>query len=605
MSINKTNHKKSQNQEMNENINNLIIKDYISQNESLKSHISDLESQIRELKSHITELGNRNLALIEYEQENVSLNTETKQLKQTITDLEQEIISTLKKGKEEAREVATELENEVSYYKRIADSVKGKIEAAEYIIHLNSIQHNYILKLEKELEDIKINNKMHINEIKVEHDLHYKHLKHKMIDIIKKSNKEIQKENITNIEIHSKFSAINKGEILDELEKQNIQIIQLIRENEEKDKQILNLTQEKQSYYSVNKLLKKKNLKLSKLIGNFIEKQEQNETKNNEDKNKSELKNLLFKTTMTKRQSPKSQKLQEKYNNLLYKYNILNEKLEHLIDKDKSFQKKYYGIIKLYDTALKELIKEDNLNVKKMEINIDKFIEGKIESYSKEDKIKIVSLLIKQILPLIKSQSNEIIKLRNLFNKMDIKVKINSDSTFYSRNQNSNTIKLLYEIKQFTSDLDYSLRKEEQFISKNKSIFNTYNNTYNNINHNNIHNLINSKEESKSIKSSFFGPNINTSAIKKKKESKLDGMTNTNNNNRFMFSAFNFYKPNNVKRKFSGIKLYKKDKLRDELMDKKNPLYKNMFLKDIKTPKAFNNEKIQTKCLTENNYSPK
>ena len=275
MSINKTNHQNSQNQEMNENINNLIIKDYISQNESLKSHISDLESQIRELKSHITELGNRNLALIEYEQENVSLNTETKQLKQTITDLEQEIISTLKKGKEEAREVATELENEVSYYKRIADSVKGKIEAAEYIIHLNSIQHNYILKLEKELENIKLNNKMHINEIKVEHDLHYKHLKHKMIDIIKKSNKEIQKENITNIEIHSKFSAINKGEILDELEKQNIQIIQLIRENEEKDKQILNLTQEKQSYYSVNKLLKKKNLKLSKLIGNFIEKQEQ------------------------------------------------------------------------------------------------------------------------------------------------------------------------------------------------------------------------------------------------------------------------------------------------------------------------------------------
>ena len=604
MSINKTNQQNYQNQEINKNINNLIIKDYISQIESLKSHISELESQIRELKSHITELGNRNLALIEYEQENFSLNKETKQLKETITDLEEEIISTLKKGKEEAREVAIELENKVSYYKRIADSVKGKIEAAEYIIHLNSIQHNYILKLEKELEDIKMNNKKYINEIKVEHDLHYKHLKNKMLDIIKKSNKEIQKENITNIEIHSKFSAINKGEILDELEKQNIQIIQLIKENEAKDKQILNLTQENQAYYSVDRLLKKKNLKFSKIIENFLEKQKENETKTIENKSKTDIKNLLFKTTMPKRLSPQSQKLQTKYNDLLYKYNLLKEKLEHLIDKDKSFQKKYYGIIKLYDTVLKDLIKDENLNVRKMEINIEKFLEGNIDSYSKEDKIKIVSLLIKQILPLIKSQNNEIIRLRNLFNKMDIKIKINSDSNFYSRNQNSNTIKSLYEIRQFTSDLDYSLRKEEQLKSKNKSIFNTYNNTYNNINHNNIYNLINSKEESKSIKSSFFGPNINASAIKKKKESKIDGMTNTNNN-RFMFSAFNFYKPNNEKRKFNGIKLYKKDKLRDELLGKKNSLYKNIFMKDIKSSKAFNNEKTQIKCLTENNYSPK
>ena len=81
MNTNNNNHQNSQNQDNNKNINsryNLIIKDYISQIDSLKSHISDLESQIRELKSHITELGNRNLSLIEYEQENISLNTETK-----------------------------------------------------------------------------------------------------------------------------------------------------------------------------------------------------------------------------------------------------------------------------------------------------------------------------------------------------------------------------------------------------------------------------------------------------------------------------------------------------------------------------------------------
>ena len=127
---------------------------------------------------------------------------------------------------------------------------------------------------------------MNIDKLNVEHELHFKNLKQKMIDLIKKSNKEIQKENITNIEIHSKFSAINKVEMLEELEKQNFQIIELIKENEAKDKQILNLTQEKQTFLSIDRILKKKNLKFSKWIQNFLEqhgKKEDNDKKiNNE-----------------------------------------------------------------------------------------------------------------------------------------------------------------------------------------------------------------------------------------------------------------------------------------------------------------------------------
>ena len=258
-------------QELNEEFNNLIIEEYKSQIKSLKSQILDLELEIKELKARNIELNNRNIALLECEYKNVVLNTEKKELKQTINDLEQDVISTLKKGKEETRDVAFKLENEVNNYKRINDTIKGKIEAAEHIVKLNMIQHNYILKLEKELEDTKKRNLMNIDKLNVEHELHFKNLKQKMIDLIKKSNKEIQKENITNIEIHSKFSAINKVEMLEELEKQNFQIIELIKENEAKDKQILNLTQEKQTFLSIDRILKKKNLKFSKWIQNFLE----------------------------------------------------------------------------------------------------------------------------------------------------------------------------------------------------------------------------------------------------------------------------------------------------------------------------------------------
>ena len=138
-----------QTQELAEEIDNFIINDYKSQIDSLKSYISDLEFQIKALKATKRELINRNTALIEYEYENMSLNTEKMELKEKIEKLEQEILSTIQKEKEEKRDVTLKLEYEVNNYRRINDTIKGKIEAAEYIIKLNTIQHNYILKLEK------------------------------------------------------------------------------------------------------------------------------------------------------------------------------------------------------------------------------------------------------------------------------------------------------------------------------------------------------------------------------------------------------------------------------------------------------------------------
>ena len=573
--------------------NNLIIKDYTNEIDSLKSHISNLESQIQELKSQIRLLGDRNIALNEYEHENITLNMDVKQLKQKISDLEQSIISILKKGKEEKRDITNSLENELSNYKRIVDTVKGKIEAADHIIKLNEIQHNYILKLEQEIEDIKLKNDEKMKELKIEHDLHYKHLKNKMIDLIKKSNNDIRKENTTNIELYSKFSAINKIEIQEELEKQNKAIMKLIKENETKDKQILNLTQEKDAYYSVDKILKKQNLKFSQLIKNFNDKKidENNKCYNSN-------KNILFKATMV------NEKQYSKYDELLKKYKILKNKLEYALDKERTFQKKYYGIIKLYNTALKNFLNDEQIITEKININLDKFIEGDIDTYTQEEKVQIICLLIKHLLPLIKVESTEIIKLRNLFNNIDIKIKINSgSSTFYSRNQNSNIIKSFCNIRQFASDLNYSIKKKEKLKQKNKSIYNTYNNTYNNFNHNNnIINLMNSKEESKSIKSSMFGLNIDASIIKKKKETKLDEFSINDNNNKFILSAFNFYKSNNkISSKNSEIKLYKKGLLKNELMKNHLPLQRLMFFNEIDKKTSDNKKQSSNKNQTENN----
>ena len=588
---------KNKKQDLDKEINNFMTKDYISKIDSLKSYIQDLESEIRALRAQVKELTSRNIALIDFEHENDSLNKEKKELKQIIEDLEQDIISTKQKEKEEARETAIQLENEINNYKRITETGKGKIEAAEHIIKLNSIQHNYILKLEQEIENMKKDKIIELEKINIGHDLQFKNLKKKMIDIIRKSNKEIQKENITNIEIRSLFTTINKNEMLDELEKQNQQILKLIKQNEIKDKQILNLTQEKEAFYSVDKILKKKNLKFSKLISNFLEKHNINNEEDNKNGNnniKAKDDNLLFKTTMENKNTSNFPKTQKNDIDLLNKYNSLKERYEYVTDKERLIQKKYSAIINLYETALKELLKDGVLKAKKINIDFDKIIKGDIDSFNKEEKIKIVSLLIKHLLPLIKTQSNDIIKMRNIFNNIDIKLKINSDSNMYSysRNQNSNIIRSLYDIRQFTSELNHSLKKEENLKTKNKSIFNTYNNTYYNTNHNNIKNLINSKEESKSIKSSFLGLNLNTSAIKKKDEKKLDKNINKNYN-KFSFTSYNFYKKS-TKSKNNAIKLYKKENIRDELLNKNPTLQRTMF---------FNNALNKTKGVTEKNLT--
>ena len=62
------------------------------------------------------------------------------------------------------------------------------------------------------------------------------------------------------------------------------------------------------------------------------------------------------------------------------------------------FQKRYHGIFKLYDIALKDLLKDEVLTDKKIKIDLNKFMEGNIDSYSKEEKIKIIIMLMKHLI---------------------------------------------------------------------------------------------------------------------------------------------------------------------------------------------------------------
>ena len=255
------------------------LNDYLSQIKSLKLYINNLETNISDLKTKNAELTKRNVNLSEI----ININEkEKKTLKDKVEDLQKELINTIKDKTDEMRLNEKNLENEIVYFKGLRDTRLAKIDAADKIIKLNEIQHNYILKIEKELEELKNQNDEKMTQLKIEHENNYDKLKKKMIYFIMKSQKEMEKSNSTNIELYSKFSVIFKNQILNELENQNKQIHQLILEKEKQDKKIYALTEEIIVHDSVEKILKRKNFKYQNIINKYMKNKSEEKEKEKE-----------------------------------------------------------------------------------------------------------------------------------------------------------------------------------------------------------------------------------------------------------------------------------------------------------------------------------
>ena len=601
------------------------IRQYLIQIESLNNQIKDLEDTIRELKTKNAEVNRRNISLIEVEHINERLYQDKKSLKKNIADLQNEILKTIKDKDVAYRMNQLKLENEIIYYKGLRDTGLGKIDAAEKIIKLNEIQHCYILKIEKELEDLKNENDIKMRKLKIEHEQDYNKLKKKMIDYIKQSEKEMEKNNASNIELYSKFTLLFKNQMLDELENQNKQILELIVEKEKQDKKIFALTEEIVIHDSVEKILKQQNWNYQKIINKFIENRNK-ESKNMNMSKKSKKENNkntitsdneydsgrkiylsekkskeidikknndndnydgIFKTVMNRKNFFDYLSLDKEYKELLKNNKLLKDQLNTLRDKEKLFQKKYSGIISIYKTALDELMKDEEVTEKKIYINIDNINEGNYDTYTKEEKIKILQLLIKHLLPLIKINSSEISKLRKTFTNFDIKMNSTLYSKFSENSRNLTYYKPYNNYRNITEDSNYIINKEKKFMP-------IFDNNNTNIN-NKIHKIF-KNDESNSFKSSFWGINFNN--LKKNK----DDNSHFSKTNGFLYSAHSFYKSKKPKKKLmKDIKLSKRGIFAEDLQYKKSPLLRYMYIQNMKSENKRNN--MNKNCLTDKNFS--
>ena len=438
--------------------------DYSNEIYSLKEKIYILENKNNSYQNKILDLKIQIKELLEIQLKNKNLTEEKKYLKKRIENLEKEIIDTSKSIKSENRQIEKELEDELTFYKGLHETGMAKVDAADNIIKLNNAQNHYILDLEDELEKLRNNSDVTVCKLKIEHDLHYYNLKKKMMDYVKEIQHNMAQNNKDNMELYSKLSMIYKNQMLNELEHQASQIKELLQIKEKYKKMIYVLKEELDLHKKVEKTFHYKNVKYlniikdidenyfnnshSKILDNrnkirnqlsFSEKKLKKYKKcklqlknKNEHLYEAQLKifnnilnnNHYQECNLSKDNDKKNKKYYDEYISLkklydeLYKENQnLKGQLSTIKDKQKMFNNKFSGIIKLYKSGLDELLINEELKNKSIQINKELLNSGNYDSFSKEQKQAILIALINDLLPLIDKnfEDKDINELKNSF----------------------------------------------------------------------------------------------------------------------------------------------------------------------------------------------
>jgi len=402
---------------------------------SLEEKVSKLEKENLNLKYKILELNKNRDYLIKIDNNNKLLAEEQKKRLDRIKDLENEILKLTESSKEENRNLKKDLEREISYYKGLNETGLSKILAAESVIKLNETQHNYILKLEEEIDTIKKENGIKMEQLQIAHERHYIKLKKQMMDVMKKAQDEMSKNNTENLELNMNFGLLYKNQMLNELENQSLQIEELLKLKEKQAKKIYILEQEIETHKKVEQMISQKKDEYLKLAKKRTSKTLENKIIqpipliNVENNNtcltfRSGYNNSKFRS-MNKKDYDDYKSLEKVYKELLEENKFIKNKCNTLKDKEKMFQQKFKGIINLYNGALEQIIKDDKIKQKEnIYININELKNGNYEKFTQEEKYFILVSLINNILPLININENdeELYSLKDKINSIEYKM---------------------------------------------------------------------------------------------------------------------------------------------------------------------------------------
>ena len=459
--------------------------EYQREIESLKQKVSELQSTNRNLQLKILEQQKNRNYFLQVENNNKILTEDQKKKINRIKDLEDEILKVTENSKEENRNLQKNLEAEILYYKGLNETGLSKIYAADKVIKLNETQHNFILKLEEKIDEIRDENKVKMNQLQIEHERHYLKLKKQMMDFIKKAQDDMSKNNADNLELNTKFGILYKNQMLNELENQSLQIMDLLKLKEKQQKMIYVLQQEVATHKQVEEIITKKKDEYLKLVQKSTEKNLSK--KNSIDKNSIPLLKINNNNCLTdrniynhrsfrmmnKKDYNDYKSLEKLYKELLEENHFIKNRYNTLKDKEKMFQEKYKGIINLFNEALEELLKDDEIkNRENIYININEINKGNFEKFTKEEKYYLLVALINNILPLIHISENEkmLSNLKNKINSAEFKMNKTQMTKFSDTSRRQTLQKPFFGISS-TNFYNMSTNEESNLISNDRQQF--------------------------------------------------------------------------------------------------------------------------------------
>ena len=441
-----------------------------------------------ELKRLITK--NMNLSVESEEQKKIINMLKNKEreclhLQETITEKSKEIqnlhdllLNERKNFQNDMRKQRENYENELLNKKREYDSMKHKINNFNKMNGLNDILYTKVLELEKKIEVLKKEEEDKMNNKEIEYTNKIDKYKKRLIDFLKKDKKKDDNE----MSFNNKLNILHIQELIGEIEFQNKEVNNLLKERKDLKIQILNLsndvniykimvlilTRKNEDYQKklkdLYKSISKSNINKDKLSLHFKSQKNILKTENNQNINKEIFdkklkiyspllrnKNIFFDSNHMMSKSKTKKNINDNNKNKTNIYNLLpmalnldgnetniskiktreliNEKKEkekykdlfqHYKDKYDSIIKKFNNIFNMYNDTLEKIYNEEiDKQVSDIKININDFKDAKFENMTPEQKYSILIKLINNISPLICKKDFE----ENSFRNKVLKVK--------------------------------------------------------------------------------------------------------------------------------------------------------------------------------------
>ena len=263
------------------------------------------------------------------------------------------------------------------------------------------------------------------------------------MDYIQKAQQTMNKNNEYNLELNTKFGILYKNQMLNELEHQSLQIRELLQLKEKHEKMIYILKQEIETHKKVEQIIAKKKEEYLEMTKKKFEKENVNKSKEKDNKKlsknipllniknndncltESNLYNFGKFRIMNKKEYHDYKSLEKVYKQLLEDYNYIKNEYSTLKDKEKNFQDKYKGILNLFNEALEDLLKNEEIKKKEnIYIDINELNKGNYEKYTKEEKYYILVVIINHLLPFIQIKENEkyLSSIKDKINNIEFKM---------------------------------------------------------------------------------------------------------------------------------------------------------------------------------------